>query len=106
MKERLLDINPDLNIRAVAKKYNKEITDETLIEDYDYVIDAIDMVTSKILLVEECNKKGLKLISSMGMGNKLDLTKIVVTDIHKIHTCTLAKVMRKELKDRRIKNLR
>ena len=75
MKERLLDINTDLNIRAVAKKYNKEITDETLIEDYDYVIDAIDMVTSKILLVEECNKKGLKLISSMGMGNKLDPTK-------------------------------
>ncbi|WP_434797237.1 tRNA threonylcarbamoyladenosine dehydratase [Terrisporobacter vanillatitrophus] len=106
MKERLLDINPDLNIRTVAKKYNKETTDEILVENYDYVIDAIDMVTSKILLVEECNKKGLKLISSMGMGNKLDPTKIVVTDIHKTHTCPLAKVMRKELKDRRIKNLK
>ena len=106
MKERLLDINPDLNIRAVAKKYNKETTDEILIEDYDYVIDAIDMVTSKILLVEECNKKGLTLISSMGMGNKLDPTKIVVTDIYKTHTCPLAKVMRKELKDRRIKKLK
>lgn len=106
MKERLLDINPDLNIRTVAKKYNKETTDEILVEDYDYVIDAIDMVTSKILLVEECNKKGLKLISSMGMGNKLDPTKIVVTDIHKTHTCPLAKVMRKELKYRRIKNLK
>lgn len=106
MKERLLDINPNLNIRTVAEKYNKETTDEILIEDYDYVIDAIDMVTSKILLVEECNKKGLKLISSMGMGNKLDPTKIVVTDIHKTHTCPLAKVMRKELKDRRIKNLK
>ena len=103
MKERLLDINPNLNIRTVAKKYNKETTDEILIENYDYVIDAIDMVTSKILLVEECNKKGLTLISSMGMGNKLDPTKIVVTDIHKTHTCPLAKVMRKELKDRRIK---
>ena len=106
MKERLLDINPDLNIRAVAKKYNKETTDEILIEDYHYVIDAIDMVTSKILLVEECNKRGLTLISSMGMGNKLDPTKIVVTDIHKTHTCPLAKVMRKELKDRRIKKLK
>ena len=106
MKERLLDINPDLNIRTVAKLYNKETTDEILIEDYDYVIDAIDMVTSKILLVEECNKKGLTLISSMGMGNKLDPTKIVVTDIHKTHTCPLAKVMRKELKDRRIKKLK
>lgn len=68
MKERLLDINPDLNIKAIAKKYNKETTDEILVEDYDYVIDAIDMVTSKILLVEECNKKGLKLISSMEWG--------------------------------------
>ena len=106
MKERLLDINPNLNIRTVAKKYNKETTDEILIENYDYVIDAIDMVTSKILLVEECNKKGLTLISSMGMGNKLDPTKIVVTDIHKTHTCPLAKVMRKELKDRRIKKLK
>ena len=106
MKERLLDINPTLNIRTVAKKYNKETTDEILIEDYDYVVDAIDMVTSKILLVEECNKKGLTLISSMGMGNKLDPTKIVVTDIHKTHTCPLAKVMRKELKDRRIKKLK
>lgn len=106
MKERLLDINPDLNIRTVAKKYNKETTEEILVENYDYVIDAIDMVTSKILLVEECNKKGLKLISSMGMGNKLDPTKIIVTDIHKTHTCPLAKVMRKELKDRRIKNLK
>lgn len=106
MKERLLDINPDLNIRTVAKVYNKDTTDEILIEDYDYVIDAIDMVTSKILLVEECNKKGLTLISSMGMGNKLDPTKIVVTDIHKTHTCPLAKVMRKELKDRRIKKLK
>ena len=106
MKERLLDINPDLNIKAIANKYNKETTDEILVEDYDYVVDAIDMVTSKILLVEECNKKGLTLISSMGMGNKLDPTKIVVTDIHKTHTCPLAKVIRKELKDRRIKKLK
>lgn len=106
MKERLLDINPDLNIKTIANKYNKETTDEILVEDYDYVVDAIDMVTSKILLVEECKKKGLTLISSMGMGNKLDSTKIVVTDIHKTHTCPLAKVIRKELKDRRIKKLK
>lgn len=106
MKERLLDINPELNIRTVAKMYNKETTDEILVEDYDYVIDAIDMVTSKILLAEECNKKGLEIVSSMGMGNKLDPTQIVVTDIKKTHTCPLAKVMRKELKDRRIKKLK
>ena len=70
------------------------------------MIDAIDMVTSKIKLIETCKEKGLNIISSMGMGNKLDPTKIVVTDIHKTHTCPLAKVMRKELKDRRIKKLK
>ena len=106
MKERLLDINPDLNIKAIKKLYNVETSDEILTEDYDYVIDAIDMVTSKIKLIETCKEKGLNIISSMGMGNKLDPTKIVVTDIHKTHTCPLAKVMRKELKDRRIKKLK
>ncbi|CCL22818.1 putative thiamine biosynthesis protein ThiF [Clostridioides difficile DA00215] len=64
------------------------------------------MVSSKIHLIETCEKKGLKIISSMGMGNKLDPTKIVVTDIHKTSTCPLAKVMRKELRDRGIKKLK
>lgn len=106
MKERLLDINPDLNIKTVKKVYNAETSDEILIEDYDYVVDAIDMVTSKIKLIEVCNEKGFKIVSSMGMGNKLDPTKIVVTDIYKTHTCPLAKVIRRELKNRRIKKLK
>ena len=106
MKERILDINPDINIKAICEKYNKETSDKILVEDYDYVVDAIDMVTSKIHLIETCNKKGLQIISSMGMGNKVDPTKIVVTDIYKTSMCPLAKVMRKELKDRRIKKLK
>ncbi|MBO3443237.1 tRNA threonylcarbamoyladenosine dehydratase [Clostridium sp. CCUG 7971] len=106
MKERILDINPDINIKAVRKVYNKDTSEEILTEDYDYVIDAIDMVTSKIHLIETCKSKGLEIVSSMGMGNKLDPTKIVVTDIHKTSMCPLAKVMRKELKDRRIKKLK
>lgn len=106
MKERILDINPDINIKAVRKVYNKDTSEEILTEDYDYVIDAIDMVTSKIHLIETCKFKGLEIVSSMGMGNKLDPTKIVVTDIHKTSMCPLAKVMRKELKDRRIKKLK
>lgn len=106
MKERLLDINPDLNIKTVKKVYNAETSDEILIEDYDYVVDAIDMVTSKIKLIEVCNEKGFKIVSSMGMGNKFDPTKIVVTDIYKTHTCPLAKVLRRELKNRRIKKLK
>ena len=106
MKERLLDINPDLNIRTVKEVYSAETSDKILIENYDYVVDAIDMVTSKINLIEVCNKKGFKIVSSMGMGNKLDPTKIVVTDIYKTHTCPLAKVLRRELKNRRIKKLK
>ncbi|MGM9532639.1 tRNA threonylcarbamoyladenosine dehydratase [Intestinibacter sp.] len=106
MKDRLLDINPDLNIKTVKKVYSAETSDEIFTEDYDYVIDAIDMVTSKINLIEVCNEKGFKIVSSMGMGNKLDPTKIVVTDIYKTHTCPLAKVLRRELKNRRIKKLK
>ena len=106
MEERILDINPNINIKNIRSLYNKDTSDEILTERYDYVVDAIDMVSSKIHLTETCEKKGLKIISSMGMGNKLDPTKIVVTDIHKTSTCPLAKVMRKELRDRGIKKLK
>lgn len=106
MKERILDINPYINIKAIRDVYNKDTSDKILTENYDYVVDAIDMVTSKIHLIETCKSKGLEIVSSMGMGNKLDPTKIVVTDIHKTSMCPLAKVMRKELKDRKIKKLK
>ncbi|KPI50167.1 thiamine biosynthesis protein ThiF [Clostridioides difficile] len=106
MEDRILDINPNINIKKIRSLYNKDTSDEILTERYDYVVDAIDMVSSKIHLIETCEKKGLKIISSMGMGNKLDPTKIVITDIHKTSTCPLAKVMRKELRDRGIKKLK
>lgn len=106
MKERILDINPDINIKAIKSLYNEETSEELLSEKFDYVVDAIDMVSSKIHLIETCKKKGLEIISSMGMGNKLDPTKIVVTDVHKTTMCPLAKVMRKELRDRKIKKLK
>ena len=106
MKDRILDINPDINIKAIREVYNKDTIESILCENYDYVVDAIDMVTSKIHLIETCKNKGLEIISSMGMGNKLDPTKIEVTDIHKTTICPLARVMRKELKDRKIKKLK
>ncbi len=106
MKDRILDINPNINIKAIREVYNKDTSESILSENYDYVVDAIDMVTSKIHLIETCKNKGLDIISSMGMGNKLDPTKIEVTDIHKTTICPLARVMRKELKDRRIKKLK
>lgn len=106
MKDRILDINPNIDIKAIRAKYTAENSEEILCEEYDYVIDAIDMVTSKIHLIETCVKKNLNIISSMGMGNKVDPTKIVVTDIYKTQMCPLAKVMRKELRDRKIKKLK
>ena len=106
MKDRILDINPDIKIKAIREVYNKDPSESILCENYDYVVDAIDMVTSKIHLIETCKNKGLEIISSMGMGNKLDPTKIEVTDIHKTTICPLARVMRKELKDRKIKKLK
>ena len=106
MKDRILDINPNINIKAIKEVYNKDTSESILCENYDYVVDAIDMVTSKIHLIETCKNKGLDIISSMGMGNKLDPTKIEVTDIHKTTICPLARVMRKELKDRKTKEIK
>lgn len=106
MKERILDINPNINIKAIKEIYNEETSDKILTENYDYVVDAIDMVSSKIHLIKTCKQKNLNIISSMGMGNKLDPTKIEVSDIHKTSICPLARVIRKELRDRKIKNLK
>lgn len=106
MKERILDINPNINIKSLRMLYNENNSDEIFCEDYDYVVDAIDMVSSKVHLIETCKKKNLNIISSMGMGNKLDPTKIEVTDISKTSICPLARVIRKEMKDRKIKKLK
>lgn len=106
VKDRLLDINKDLNIRAINCIFNEESSSEIFSEDYDYVVDAIDMVSSKIHLIQLCMEKNIPIISSMGMGNKLDPTKIEVSDISKTNTCPLAKVMRKELRDRGIEHLK
>ena len=106
VKNRLLDINKDLNIKAINCVFNEESSSEIFSENYDYVIDAIDMVSSKIHLIEICINKNIPIISSMGMGNKLDPTKIEINDISQTHTCPLAKVIRKELRDRGIELLK
>lgn len=106
MKDRLLDINPDLDILVVNEKYNDEKKDELISLDYDYVIDAIDMVSSKISLIESCKKVDIPIISCMGAGNKLNPTMLQVGDIFETNTCPLAKVMRKELRKKGIKDLK
>ena len=104
-KERLLKINPDLNI-TVFQEYYDSSTSDILLKSYDYVVDAIDSVTSKIHLIEQCISRNIPIISSMGTGNKLNPTELEVSDISKTSVCPLAKVMRKELGKRGIKHLK
>lgn len=106
MKERILDINPDIQVVIHKKKYNKETREELLSDKYDYVVDAIDMVSSKLDLICECKKRNIPVISSMGAGNKLNPTMFKVADIHSTKICPLAKVMRRELRRREIESLK
>lgn len=106
MKERILDINPDIKVHVHKCFYLPETKDEFDFSQYDYVVDAVDTVTAKLQLVEEANAAGVPVISSMGAGNKLDPTAFQVADIYKTSVCPLAKVMRRELKKRGIKKLK
>ncbi len=105
-KERILSINPDANIRIFDVFYLPENADAYPLDKYDYVVDAIDTVSAKIELAVRCEKLGVPLISSMGTGNKLDPTAFEVTDIYKTKGCPLARVMRRELKNRGVKALK
>jgi len=106
MKARILDINPKVNVITHKMLYNTETSESLLAEDYDYVVDAIDMVSAKLDLIEKCHKRNIKIISSMGAGNKIDPTRFEVTDIFKTSICPLAKVMRKELRKRGVEQLK
>lgn len=106
MKERILDINPKADVIAYKTLYTSETADKLLKSNYDYVVDAIDMVTSKLDLIERCTKLNIPIISSMGAGNKLDPTKLEVADIFETSICPLAKVIRKELRKRKVKRLK
>ena len=104
-KERILEINPDANVE-IYKEFFMPETKGILDESIDYIVDAVDTVTAKIELVVRANRLNIPIISCMGTGNKLDPTKFEVSDIYKTSVCPLAKVMRKELKTRRIKKLK
>ena len=106
MAERIHDICPETEVVEYPVNYTAENKDLIDFGSYDYIIDAIDMVTSKILLIEEAKKAGTEVISCMGTGNKFDPTQFEVVDISKTSVCPLAKVMRKELKDRGIKGVK
>lgn len=106
MAERIADISPETEVETYPVVYGTENRDLLDFSAYDYVIDAIDTVTSKLILIEEAKKAGVPVISCMGTGNKFHPERFEVTDISKTSVCPLAKVMRKELKVRGIKNVK
>jgi len=105
-KIRVLDINPNAIVDAKNIFFNTETLNEFNFKSFDYIIDAIDTITSKLLLIEKAKEFDVPIISCMGTGGKLNPSLFEVTDIKKTHTCPLAKVMRKELKERGIYNLK
>ena len=106
MKERMLDINPNADIRVRKCFFLPENAEEFPFEEYDYVVDAVDTVTAKIELVLKAQAADVPIISSMGAGNKLDASQFRAADIYKTKVCPLAKVMRRELKKRGVKKLK
>lgn len=106
LKERMLDINPEVDVRVHRKFFLPENATDFPFEDYDYVVDAVDTVAAKLELVVQCIGRGIPIISAMGAGNKLEPERFVVTDIYKTSMCPLAKVMRQELRKRGVRKLK
>lgn len=105
-EERIHDINPDIVVKKYQTFYTPETADEFDFSEYDYIVDAIDTVVGKISLVEKAKEYNIPIICAMGAGNKMDPTRFEVADISKTSVCPLAKVMRQELKKRRIKKVK
>ncbi|HCB94607.1 MAG TPA: tRNA threonylcarbamoyladenosine dehydratase [Ruminococcus sp.] len=105
-EERLHDINPDVIINTHKTFYMPDTAEQFDFSQYDYIVDAIDTVTGKITLVVNADKSGTPIISSMGAGNKLDASAFEVADIYSTSVCPLARVMRTELRKRKIKSLK
>ena len=99
-------INPNVDARAIKTFYLPETTDQFDFTQYDYVVDAIDTVTGKMMLIKAAKDAGTPIISSMGTGNKLDPTAFRVADIHETSVCPLARIIRKECRKRGIEKLK
>lgn len=95
--KRLMDINPDLKLSIIQEYLRDDRMKEVLSQHYDYVVDAIDTLSPKIFLIHDAFKNGLRVVSSMGAGGKLDPTKVQIVDISESHNCPLARILRKRL---------
>lgn len=105
-RDRILEINPNASVEIYQEFFMPTSTNKIFESNISYIVDAIDTVTAKIELIVRANLLNIPIISCMGTGNKLDPTKFEVTDIYKTSVCPLAKVMRKELKEKGIKKLK
>lgn len=104
-EKRALSINPDIKFKKYDLFYLPETAEEIDLTQYDFIVDAIDNVTAKLELIGRANELGVPVISSMGTGNKLHPELFEITDINKTSVCPLARVMRRELKNRGVKKL-
>lgn len=102
LAERLKDINSDIELTLLQEFLSPERAFEIVTKEFDYVLDCIDSITPKVNLIVAARRKKVKIISSMGAGGKLDATKVKVKDIGKTKNCTMARVLRKRLKERRV----
>lgn len=106
MRQRILDINPSADVAAHQVFYGADTASLVDFSQFDYIIDAIDTVTAKLLLVEHARDAGVPILSAMGAGNKLDASRFEITDLSKTTVCPLARVMRIELKKRDIRHVK
>lgn len=106
MMERIHDINPDAEVTAVRKFADEENISEFSLNEYDYVVDAIDSMNSKLAIISTCSAANVPVISSMGTGNKLDPLQFEITDISKTSVCPVARAMRSRLRKAGINHLK
>ena len=104
LKNRIASINPECSVNAI-NAFLDDSNIDSIVDDYDYVVDACDTVKTKVSLIKTCNKKNIKLISAMGTGNKMDPSKLEITDIYKTNYDPLAKLIRHECRCLGIKKL-
>ncbi|WP_343328826.1 tRNA threonylcarbamoyladenosine dehydratase [Polaribacter staleyi] len=99
---RLIDINPEIELTVLEEFLSPERAFEIVTKEFDYVLDCIDSITPKVNLIVAARRKKVKIISSMGAGGKLDATKVKIKDIANTKNCTMARVLRKRLKERKV----
>lgn len=106
MRDRIKDINPEIKVSVINEFFTSETVESFDFTEYDYIVDAIDTVSTKIALVEKAYNLNIPIISAMGAGNKTDPCAFKVADIYKTSVCPLARAMRQRLKEKGIKRLK